>query len=207
MSLKKSEGGVMSGWFDKIIGFTKDKKGKRKIENLVIFLILGVIIIIVASSFFSGDNNKDRNINTQAGVALLSTRETNEILKLEERLEQILQEIEGVGYVKVMLTGVSDGEAVYAYNRIEQGNRQEQLRDTEIQSKTYETRTESELVFMDGSSGERIPVEIKRINPEITGAVIVADGGGNSTVRSNIINAVEALLDIPKHRIQVLKRK
>ena len=78
----------MSDWFDKIKGFTNDKKGKRKIENLVIFLILGVIIIIVASSFFGGDNNKDNKTNTQAGVALLSTRETNEILKLEERLEK-----------------------------------------------------------------------------------------------------------------------
>jgi len=189
----------MSDWFDKIKGFTNDKKGKRKIENLVIFLILGV--------FFGGDNNKDNKTNTQAGVALLSTRETNEILKLEERLEQILQEIEGVGYVKVMITGVSDGEAVYAYNRIEQSNRQEQLNEKEIQSRADETRIESELVFMDGSSGERVPVEIKRINPEITGVVVVADGGGNSSIRSNIISAVEALLDIPKHRIQVLKRK
>ena len=75
------------------------------------------------------------------------------------------------------------------------------------QSRADETRIESELVFMDGSSGERVPVEIKRINPEITGVVVVADGGGNSSIRSNIISAVEALLDIPKHRIQVLKRK
>jgi len=197
----------MSGWLDKLKGLTKDKKGKRKIENLVIFLILGVIIIIVASSFFGGDNNKDNNSNAQANVALLSAGESSEILKLEERLERILQEIEGVGHVKVMITGVSDGEAVYAYNRIEQSNRQEQMKEAETQSQAFETRTESELVFMDGRSGERIPVEIKRINPEITGVVVVADGGGSSKVCSNIISAVEALLDIPRHRIQVLKRK
>ena len=207
MYLKEIEGGVMQNWFSKIIALTKDKKGKRKIENLVIFLILGVIIIIVASSFFDGDNNKNNNAKEQANVALLSTKETDEILKLEERLEQILQEIEGVGYVKVMVTGVSDGEAVDAYNKSEQSNMQEQLKETETLSKADETRSETELVFMDGITGGRVPVEIERLKPEIIGVVVVADGGGSSSIRINIISAVEALLGIPKHRIQVLKRK
>ena len=197
----------MQSWLNKLVAYSKEKKGKQKIEKLVIFLILGVIIIIVASSFFSGDNNKNINTKEQANVALLSTKETGEILKLEERLEQILQEIEGVGCVKVMVTGVSDGEAVYAYNNSEQSNMQEQLKETEILSKADETRSETELVFMDGITGGRIPVEIERLKPEIVGVVVVADGGGSSSVCTDIISAVEALLGIPKHRIQVLKRK
>ncbi len=112
-----------------------------------------------------------------------------------------------MGYVKVMITSVSNGEAVYAYNKSEQNSSQEQVKEGEILNRTSEVRTEDELVFMDGSLGGRIPVEIKRLKPEITGVVVVADGGGSSSVRSNIINAVKALVGIPSHRIEVLKRK
>lgn len=195
----------MLKWLEKLKLFTKDKKGKRKIENLVIFLILGVIIIIVASSFFDGDKKENKS-GTQTDI-LPAAKESDEILNLEERLEQILQEIEGVGYVKVMITGLSDGEAVYAYNEAEESSTQEQINESKILNRANEARVEKELVFMDGSSGQRIPVEIKRIKPEIIGVVVVADGGGSSTVRGNIISAIQALVEIPPHRIQVLKRK
>lgn len=41
----------MPKWYERMKEYLQEKKGKRGIENLVIFLILGVIIIIVASSF------------------------------------------------------------------------------------------------------------------------------------------------------------
>ena len=198
----------MGNWFEKLKGLTKDKKGRRGIENLVIFLILGVIIIIVASSFFSGDEKETgKEVKAQETIALTSNKPANELLELESRLEQILSEIEGAGHVKVMVSGVSDGEVVHAYNQIEESSLQEERNETGIINKTDEIRREQEIVFTEGNSGESIPVVIKKLEPEIRGVIVVADGAGSSIVKQNIRGAVEALLGIPTHKIQVLKRK
>ncbi len=41
--------------------------------------------------------------------------------------------------------------------------------------------------------------------PEIEGVVVVAQGGGEPTVVSEITSAIEALLGVPAHKIKVLK--
>lgn len=184
-----------------------EKKGRRGIENLVIILILGVIIIIVASSFFNEDDEPVKEDKLQPAVAITSEQPLDEIMELEQRLVQILSEIEGAGHVKVMITGVSDGEVVHAFNQVEQSSLQEEQNEAGIVNKTDEIRREQELVFMDGDSGERVPVVTKRYRPEIRGVVVVADGAGSNVVRLNITNAVEVLMGLPAHRIQVLKRK
>ncbi len=187
-------------WFDA-------KKGKRGIENLVIILILGVIIIIVASSFLNNDRAATKEDKLQPTVAIASEQPLDEILELEQRLVQILSEIEGAGHVKVMITGVSDGEVVHAFNQVEQSSLQEEQSEAGIMNRTDEIRREQELVFMDGDSGERVPVITKKYQPEIRGVVVVAEGAGSSVVRQNITNAVGVLMGLPTHRIQVLKRK
>ncbi|NLN64060.1 MAG: stage III sporulation protein AG [Clostridiaceae bacterium] len=194
----------MPDWWEKLRLWTKEKKGRRGIENLVIILILGVIIIIVASSFFTEDEKEDK---PQETIAITSKLPVDELLEFERRLEQILSEIEGAGQVKVMITRVSDGEVVHAYNQIEESSLQEEQNETGVLKKTDEIRKERELVFMDAESGKRIPVVTKTYHPEIMGVVVVADGAGSNLIRQNITDAVEALLGIPVHRIRVLKRK
>jgi len=196
----------MSGWFDKIRDFMRNKKGGRGIENLVIILILGVIIIIVASTFLSdGEKTKDKSKEVET-IAFLSNSATDELREFEKRLEQILSEIEGAGTVKVMVTWNSDGEVVHAYNVTEESTVREEQDGSERTGKTDERKLQRELAFMDGSNG-RVPVVTQKIRPYVKGAVVVADGAGSTAVRQDIINAVEALLGIPRHRIQVLKRK
>ena len=46
----------------------------------------------------------------------------------------------------------------------------------------------------------------KEMRPEISGVVVTADGGGSPTVQAEISAAVEALFDVPSHKIKVLKR-
>lgn len=197
----------MQKWYEKINEYLQGKKGKRGIENLVIILILGVIIIIVASSFFKEEKKEGKGADVVQAISLSSNKATDELQDLEKRLEQILSEIEGAGSVKVMVTGDSDGEVVHAYNENEESKLQEEQNDAGSRSQSNEKRMERELVFMDGGTGGRVPVVTQRYRPEVKGVVVVADGAGSSTVRQNILNAVEALLDIPTHRIQVLKRK
>jgi stage III sporulation protein AG len=194
-------------WFNKLTDYAKEKKGKRRIENLVIILIVGIIIIIVASSFTSDGKNKNNTQEPKGEIALITNEPDDKIKKLEQRLESILSEIEGAGTVKVMVTGITDGEVVHAYNQIEENSVTEEKDNTDRTGRTDEYRREQEMVFMEANAGGRVPVIIKSYEPEIKGVVVVADGAGSSIIRQNIKDAVAALTGLPAHKINVLKRK
>ncbi len=197
----------MFSWFNKLTDYAKEKKGKRRIENLVIILIVGIIIIIVASSFTSDGKNKKNTQEPKGEIALITNEPDDKIKKLEQRLESILSEIEGAGTVKVMVTGITDGEVVHAYNQIEENSVTEEKDNTDRTGRTDEYRREQEMVFMEANTGGRVPVIIKSYEPEIKGVVVVADGAGSSIIRQNIKDAVAALTGLPAHKINVLKRK
>lgn len=196
----------MPNWYEKLKEFFQDKKGKRRFENLVIILVLGIIIIIVAGSF-SGEKKERQNKTEKPETVVLTSNTVDELEELERKLEKILSEIEGAGTVKVMVTGNSDGEVVHAYNETEESVLREEQNDGQSSGRSDEKRLQREMVLVDSGTGGRVPVVVQKIKPEIKGVVVVADGAGSSVVRQNILNAVEALLGIPSHRIQVLKRK
>ena len=45
----------------------------------------------------------------------------------------------------------------------------------------------------------------KTISPKIEGAIIAATGANNSTIKANIIEAVEAVTGLATHKIQVFE--
>jgi len=67
---------------------------------------------------------------------------------------------------------------------------------------TTETKTENKDVFTDSS--EEAVIE-KKTMPKIEGAIIIAQGGGDTTIKSNIISAVEAVTGLLSHKIQVFE--
>jgi len=60
-------------------------------------------------------------------------------------------------------------------------------------------------VLNDAQGGEK-PVIVQEQLPRVRGVVIVAGGVVSPLVESRIVQAVQALLDIPAHKITVLPR-
>lgn len=46
---------------------------------------------------------------------------------------------------------------------------------------------------------------VKKIEPEIEGVLVAAQGGGDETVVNEITYAVQVLFDVPVHKIKVVK--
>ena len=69
---------------------------------------------------------------------------------------------------------------------------------------TNQTDTTKEVVYKD-ENGESIPITQKIISPKIEGALILAQGASDANIKSNIIQAVEALTGLPTHKIQVFE--
>ena len=69
-----------------------------------------------------------------------------------------------------------------------------------------ENTTDKEIVYKE-ENGKKVPVTEKVVMPKMEGALIVAEGANNAEVKTNIIQAVEALTGLATHKIQVLEMK
>lgn len=105
----------------KLIEINKEKDTKRKIENLVVFIIILIITVILINTIWNdGKNKKVEPISEGKTLAQTETKIINsnekQSLELEQRLENILQNIDGVGKVKVLLTYSESSQTMAMYN-------------------------------------------------------------------------------------------
>ena len=52
---------------------------------------------------------------------------------------------------------------------------------------------------------ENKPITEKVILPKIEGAIVIAEGGENAVIKTNVIQAVSAVTGLASHKIQVFK--
>lgn len=102
-----------------------DEPNKKKIENLVVFIILLVITIIVINVIWNGEDNKNDEVKTDSNKKLAQTIESENRIEesdieskdsLISDLENILSRINGVGDVKVMITYAETSKIIPVYN-------------------------------------------------------------------------------------------
>lgn len=83
----------------------------------------------------------------------------------------------------------------------------------ESENSPYETELESRLAatlaHLDGVGEVEVMITVKQdgsFREEIAGVVVIADGAEDIQVKTQIYEAVEALFEVPVHKIKVLKR-
>lgn len=177
----------------------KSDNSKKQIENIVIFIILLVIVIIVIDTLFGKENN---DVEEKVVANITNEYEQNDV---EYKLENILSKISGVGNVDVMVSYSNTIENVPMYDTKENTTMVEEADVNGGKRTTKETQSEQNIIFEE-KSNSKIPAIRESIEPKIIGVIVVADGANNSVVKENIKNAVEAVCDIPSHRIQVFSK-
>ena len=60
-------------------------------------------------------------------------------------------------------------------------------------------------VIYEEKDGEKTLITQSIISPKIEGAIVTAKGASNPTVKTNIIQAVEAVTGLATHKIQVFE--
>lgn len=187
-----------------------DKDHKRKIENLVVFVILIIVTLIVINQIWNGqEEGKQSMQNEEVDDKVLASQEITENMvsgssstDLENSLETILGNIEGVGKVKVLITYSESSQTVPMFNEDTSISATEETDTNGGSRKISQENTKKEVIYQE-VDGEKIPITQSVIMPTIEGAIITAAGAGNATVKSNIIQAVEAATGLATHKIQV----
>lgn len=106
---------------------------------------------------------------------------------LEEEMGRALSEIRGVGEATVVLSLSDSGEEVLAVDQQAEG----------------ETKT----VVVSGGSYVQQPVRVKSKYPRFQGALVVCDGGGNASVKLEVLKAVSAITGLSSDQISISQRK
>ena len=190
-----------------------NKNHKKKIENLVFFVIILIVTIVIINIIWNGDkknssNDKDVQNDTSKQLASSDTSSlevsSNTTNELEIKLEEILSKIQGVGEVEVFINYSESSEIIPMYNESTQTSNTEET-DTSGGTRTIEETDSQKEIIYEESDGEKTVITQKVVEPQIEGAIITAKGAGNAEVKTRIIQAVEAVTGLATHKIQVFE--
>lgn len=187
--------------------FKGEGDNKKKIENLIFLLVVLVITIIAINSIWK-DDKKEEYTNSNKQLANIDTNNSNNDSEesLETKLESILSKISGVGKVDVMLTYTESTQIVPVYNKTEKTSNTDETDSGGGTRKIEESDVSQEVVYQN-ENGENVIATQKKVSPKIEGAIITAEGGGNSNIKTSIIQAVEAATGLATHKIQVFEKE
>ena len=123
---------------------------------------------------------------------------------LEKRLETVLLSVDGVGEVKVMITLKDNGERRLQSDTVREHSDTDETDSAGGSRSIQEGREEYSTVILNDGTGDS-PYVTRETMPEIEGVLVVAQGAGSGSVKSEIYEAVQALFNVPAHKIKVLK--
>lgn len=115
--------------------------------------------------------------------------------QLAEDLEQALACMDGVGKARVMITFRDSGEAVVEKDVIQSSSGQNN-------SQTGSQYQES-TIYQEKDGRE--PYVSQQKLPAVEGVLVIAQGGGDSKVKQDISDAVQALFPVEVHKIKIVK--
>ena len=192
-------------WFD---GWKEKYKDKYKDKNTwVIIGIVGLLLLVIAlpdgrsDTARSGDASTDHLAAGQetaqaAGSSGMDDPVQSATEDLERRLEETLSLIDGAGRVRVMLTLKDTGEKVVE-------------KDTTRRSggsvSAEETSDVSQSTVFSKNGSDETPYISNELTPQVEGVLVVAQGGGDSLVKQNILQSVMALFPLEAHKITIVK--
>lgn len=174
-------------------------KEKKTVLNFITMLCVGIALIIVSNSVFK---EKDGEEVIEVSDSEKQVESVDYCTELENKLEDALSTVSGVGKVKVVLTLQNQGEIIVAEdNSIDKSESIEG--DDGQKRKTNNIKQENKKILLESNK----PLVLQEIKPKVEGVLIIAQGGGDAKVKSEIIKAIQALLNVESHKIEVLKMK
>lgn len=168
--------------FDK---FKVDKK-------TALFVVLGfTVVMIIFFSELNVSENNDKKLSDD--MQTLNSMDYCEYL--EEKVEEIVESIDGAGEARVMITLSETTEYIYATND----------KDIRKSSNDDDNSTFENYYVIIENNNIDTGLLIKTIEPKVRGVAVVCEGGSDSTVQRQIYSAVSAVLNISTSRISISK--
>ena len=177
----------MTEQIKKLIQRLHSSRNKRRAA--VIVGIAGMMLIFISEMI------PDKKPSAETAVSEREAPDDCESFRqhTETELKALLEEIDGVGECEVMVSVEGTTEYVYAENI---------SRYTDEDDERKSDKLDENVVIVE-NNGEKQALVKKVIRPQVSGVVIVCDGGGNTAVNERVLKAVSTALNISSVRVCV----
>lgn len=191
-----------------------EKKEKKKISikeigigRLGLIVLAGIVLLLCSLPLGQSASGKKESNTGGKEKTETGTAEINETLSykenLENEVEELLGRMEGVGQVKVMIHISQTSEKILKEDSSVDTEDTEET-DSQGGSRSVTARSEDKSVIytVDGN-GHEVPYVVMEKMPVIDGIAVVAKGGGNASVKSEVTALLEALFHLEANQISV----
>ena len=179
--------------------FTTEFWKKRKKTDWVLIILTGVLLLIITIPGSGVKEKKEEIKSTNSQIeGSVDGQNTDYKKELERQLSGMLQNMQGIGKVKVMITLQDAGEKVVEKDE-NTTIRQESAKQVEKQ------RQENSIYQKEGDAS--MPYVTKEKKPAVEGGLIVAQGGKSAVAQEQITRAVLALFSVEAHKIVIVEMK
>ncbi|MDD7391097.1 MAG: hypothetical protein PUG60_15865 [Lachnospiraceae bacterium] len=168
-------------------------------DKILLALVVGILLFLLSFPLEKLGSAGDTGDLSENQPSVSGDTRSQYQAELEKELKALLENVQGAGNVKVMVVLEDGGEKIV---------------EKDVQSESSSSRDGEE----NGSSGENFssqentvmengqtPWISREILPRVSGIAVVAQGGGNAVVKSEISSMLEALFGLPAHKIKVLE--
>ena len=173
------------------------KSSNNRLYKLLLILLSGICLMIVVwpANNSKTDKNDLKSGWTGGNDRNMSGDTTDYVEYMEERLTSVLEQVDGISDVRVMITVKDSGENIALKDS---GSSSSENGDSSQRSVSEET-----VMVSEGSGSS--PYVVRYREPETEGVVIICKGAENGDTTLKITNAVQALFDVPTHKIVILE--
>lgn len=189
---------------------TKIEKSKNnKFPNVLIIclsvILVGILVVLGNDFFKSTSTVKITSSNKPSEENLIVNTKDYEIAA-ENKLRSVLEDVDGVGKVKVMLTFDGSEEQIPAVNINDATSNTKEKDNSGGTRETTQKNNGSTLVITnDGVKNQ--PLIVKTENPKIIGVIVVAEGAKDKVIEMKIIQAVTKVYSITTDKVSVFPMK
>ncbi len=181
------------------------------LPKLIMLFLAGILLILLTfPSIFGGkkeanDHEVEVSSTKQQNDTNTTSYDTNTyITEMENKLKNVLSKVSGIGDVEVMITLKSSKEKVTLKDS---PYTQESLNevDGEGGSRTNNNVKREDSTVLVNENGNSVPYVIQELEPEVEGVVVIAQGGDDISIVTNIVETAGVLFNVPAHKVKVLK--
>lgn len=150
----------------------QEKDSKKKIENLVVFVLILVVTIIIINSIWNGEKKETpKESVTSNNGKQLATKDVSESDEnendIETKLEKILSNINGVGKVKVLVTYSESSQVVAMYNENSKNSQVEEKDSTRSEQGLLLSKISKKILSIKKKTGKKCLSHKKLLVPKL----------------------------------------
>lgn len=192
-------------------------KKNNRLQYFLILLLFGIAIMLISNIWSKNQNDNSTPVFTQSSspkdVATFGSNSSKQSKTMkdyedqyESELKDALEQIDGVGKIKIVVNVGSTESKVYEKNSTIQNQTTTENDQNGGERKVEDLSKDDKLVTVRDGENE-VPIVTETRKPNITGVLVVAEGAKNITIQRWIKEAIARTLDVPDYKVSVMPKK